>query len=113
LGGALQEFAKRGYVAASPQYLFCPKETFPAQVHDVKAAVRWLKGHAKEYKIDPGHVGAVGFSAGEHLSMMLGVTGPNDGLEGEAPGDALSTRIQGVVNYFGPTNLGASDLPDR
>ena len=50
---ALVEFAKRGYVAVSPQYRFCPKETFPAQVHDVKAAVRWVKAHAKEYKADP------------------------------------------------------------
>jgi acetyl esterase/lipase len=110
--GALLEFARRGYVAASPQYRFCPKETFPAQVHDVKAAVRWLKAHAKDYKIDPDHLGAVGFSAGGHLSMMLGVTGPDDGLEGEASAGAPSTKIHAVVNYFGPTDLSASDFPE-
>ncbi len=111
--GLLQEFARRGYVAASPQYRFCPKETFPAQVHDVKAAVRWLKSNAKEYKIDPGHVGAIGFSAGGHLAMMLGVTGPSDGLEGDAPKDAPDTKIHAVVNYFGPTDLAADDIPDH
>jgi acetyl esterase/lipase len=110
--GALLEFAKRGYVAASPQYRFCPKETFPAQVHDVKAAVRWMKTHATEYKGDPDHIGAMGFSAGGHLSMMLGVTGPDDGLEGDAPKDAPSTKIQAVVNYFGPTDLAADDFPN-
>jgi acetyl esterase/lipase len=110
--GALLDFARRGYVAVSPQYRFCPKDTFPAQVHDVKAAVRWVKAHAKDYKIDPDHLGAVGFSAGGHLSMMLGVTGPDDGLEGEAPGGSPSTKIQAVVNYFGPTDLGASDFPE-
>ena len=55
---------RKGYVAISPQYRFCPKETFPAQVEDVKAAVRWVKSHAKEYNIDPERLGAVGFSAG-------------------------------------------------
>ncbi|MCA1686305.1 MAG: alpha/beta hydrolase, partial [Planctomycetia bacterium] len=90
---ALTEFARRGYVAVSPQYRFCPKETFPAQVHDVKAAVRWVKAHAREYKADPGHVGAVGFSAGGHLSMMLGVTGPSDGLEGETAGDGPDSSV--------------------
>jgi len=110
--GALAEFARRGYVAISPQYRFCPQDTFPAQVHDVKAAVRWLKRHAKEYKLDPEHIGAIGFSAGGHLSLMLGLTGPGDGLEGDHSVDAPSTRIQAVVNYFGPTDLTASDLPE-
>jgi acetyl esterase/lipase len=109
---ALQEFARRGYVAVSPQYRFCPKHTFPAQVHDVKAAVRWVKGHAKEYKADPDHVGAMGFSAGGHLAMMLGLTGPSDGLEGEVAEGAPDSKVHAVVNYFGPTELSASDFPD-
>ena len=108
----LVELAKRGYVAISPQYRFCPKDTFPAQVHDVKAAVRWLRTHKDEYKIDGDHIGAVGFSAGGHLSLMLGLTGPEDGLEGDVPTDAPSSKVQAVVNYFGPTDLGASDIPD-
>jgi acetyl esterase/lipase len=110
--GLLAEFARRGYVAVSPQYRLCPKETFPAQVHDVKAAVRWIKSHAKDYQVDPDHVGAVGFSAGAHLAMMLGVTGPDDGLEGEAPDKSPSTKIQAVVSYAGPTDLAATDLPE-
>src|SRR5262249_44781245 len=101
-----------GYVAASPQYRFCPKEVFPAQVHDVKAAVRWIKANAQKYKIDPRRVGAIGFSAGGHLALMLGVTGPDDGLEGEAAAGASDTRVTAVVNYFGPTDLGAADIPD-
>jgi acetyl esterase/lipase len=107
----MAEFARHGYVAVSPQYRFCPKDTFPAQVHDVKAAVRWVKAHAKQYRVDPEHVGAVGFSAGGHLSLMLGLTGPADGLEGDTPAGAPDTRIAAVVNYFGPTDLAAGDLP--
>ena len=112
VGGVLREFAAHGYVAVSPQYRFCPKELFPAQVHDVKAAVRWMKAHAKERRIDPERIGAIGFSAGGHLALMLGVTGPGDGLEGDVSAGAPDTRIRAVVNYFGPTDLGAKDIPD-
>ncbi len=109
----LAEFAARGYVAISPQYRFYPKDVFPAQVHDVKASVRWLKAHAKDYRIDPDRVGAIGFSAGGHLSLMLGVTGPDDGLEGTIPDDRkdVDTKIRAVVNYFGPVDLAAPDIP--
>lgn len=106
-----QDLARRGYVTISPQYRFCPKETFPAQVHDVKAAVRWLKTNAAKYHVDPERIGTVGFSAGGHLSLMLGVTSEKDGLEGDAAPGAPNTRIQAVVNFFGPTDLGADDIP--
>jgi acetyl esterase/lipase len=109
--GMLMQLARRGYVAIAPQYRFCPQETFPAQVHDVKAAVRWLKVHAVEYSVDAAHIGAIGFSAGGHLALMLGVTGPGDGLEGNAPPGSPDTKIQAVVNYFGPTDLTATDFP--
>ena len=108
----LREFAAHGYVAVSPQYRFCPKEVFPAQVQDVKAAVRWMKAHAKERRIDPDRIGAIGFSAGGHLALMLGVTGASDGLEGAVSAGGPDSRIQAVVNYFGPTDLGAKDIPE-
>ncbi|WP_435021608.1 alpha/beta fold hydrolase [Tundrisphaera sp. TA3] len=109
--GLLADLARRGYVAISPQYRFCPQDRFPAQVHDVKAAVRWLRTHAEEYRIDPERIGAMGFSAGGHLSLMLGVTSPEDGLEGGVPPGAPSSRVAAVVNYFGPTDLLASRIP--
>jgi acetyl esterase/lipase len=108
--GLLAEFARRGYVAVAPQYRHCPKDIFPAQVHDVKAAVRWLRGHATEYRVDVDHIGAMGFSAGAHLSLMLGVTGPDDGLEGDVPPDSPSSKVQAVVNYFGPSDLTHTDV---
>jgi len=107
----LDRFAERGYVAISPAYRFCPDFTFPAQVHDVKAAVRWLKGHADDYHVDPDRVGAMGFSAGGHLALMLGLTDGDDGLEGEAAEGSPDTRVAAVVNYFGPTDLLADDIP--
>jgi acetyl esterase/lipase len=105
------EFTKRGYVAVAPQYRFCPKEVFPAQVHDVKAAVRWIKANAKKYQVDPDRIGAIGFSAGGHLALMLGLTAPNDGLEGTVPAGSPDSRVKAVVNYFGPTDLAAKDIP--
>jgi acetyl esterase/lipase len=111
LRGIAGEFAKRGYVAISPQYRFCPKDAFPAQVHDVKAAVRWVKTNASTYQIDPDRIGAMGFSAGGHLALMLGLTSAKDGLEGEAPSGAPDSRVKAVVNYFGPTDLAAKDIP--
>lgn len=109
----LAEAARRGYVAISPQYRFAPDSPFPAQVLDVKAAVRWLRQHAEDYHLDPKRLGAMGFSAGGHLSLMLGVTDKDDGLEGDPSDDAPDTRIQAVVNYFGPTDLGADNIPDQ
>ena len=109
--GIVGAFTKRGYVVVAPQYRFCPKETFPAQVHDVKAAVRWIKTNAKKYQVDPERIGAMGFSAGGHLALMLGLTGPKDGLEGDVPAGAPDSRVKAVVNYFGPTDLAAKDIP--
>ena len=106
----LAEFARRGFVAISPQYRHCPANRFPAQIHDAKAAVRWLRTHAADYRIDPDRIGAMGYSAGAHLALMLGTTGPADGLEGDAPADGPGTRVQAVVNYFGPTDLTATDI---
>jgi acetyl esterase/lipase len=108
----LPQFVEHGFVAISPEYRFCPQNAFPAQIHDVKAAVRWLKVNAKKYKIDPDRIGAMGFSAGGHLAMMLGLTSSNDGLEGDVSAGAPDSRVKAVVNYFGPTDLAAKDIPD-
>ena len=107
----IERFARQGYVAVSPQYRFCPKARFPAQVLDAKAAVRWLKEHALEYHVNPGRIGAMGFSAGGHLALMLGLTDSDDGFDNSLPAGALDTQVQAVVNYFGPTDLLAEDIP--
>jgi acetyl esterase/lipase len=77
----------------------------------VKAAVRWIKAHAREYGGDPGRVGVAGVSAGGHLALLLGTTGPEDGLEGDAPADTPSSAVQAVVSLVGPSDLTAGDFP--
>jgi acetyl esterase/lipase len=106
------ELAKRGYVSATVGYRFAPKHLFPAQVEDVKCAVRFLRAHAEKYGIDPARFGATGFSAGGHLSQMLGVMGKEDGLEGEGGWADQSSQVQCVVNYFGPTDF-TKEYPEK
>lgn len=106
----IYKFAQQGYVAATVQYRFCPKHFFPAQVEDVKCAVRFLRANAEEYKINPALFGAIGFSAGAHLSMMLGTMGKDDGLEGSGGHADQSSQVQCVVAFFGPTDLTRTDF---
>jgi acetyl esterase/lipase len=99
------ELASRGYVSATISYRFAPKYPFPAQIQDVKAAVRFLRANAERFAIDPAKVGAVGFSAGAHLSMMLGTMDKEDGYDDVGENRDQSSKVQAVVSYFGPTDL--------
>lgn len=105
------KFARRGYVSATVGYRFCPKHAFPAQVEDAKCAVRFLRAQAHRWGLDPDRIGAAGFSAGAHLAMMLGVTGREEGLEGDGGWPDASSRVQAVVSFFGPTDFLAKDIP--
>jgi len=105
------KFAQRGYVSATVSYRFCPKSPFPAQVQDVKAAVRFLRANAQKYNIDPDRIGAVGFSAGAHLSMILGVMDKADGLDDSGPNPDQSSKVNAVVSFFGPTDFTAEFPP--
>lgn len=110
----IRKLAEQGYVAASIAYRFCPDHRFPAQVHDVKQAVRFLRSKASEFGIDPDRFGAVGYSAGAHLAMMLGVTDTDDGLEGRelwTTNIDQPSKVQAVVSYFGPTDLTQGNIP--
>lgn len=110
--GLIAGLAKLGYVGATVEYRFCPQYKFPAQVEDVKCAVRFLRANAKTYKIDPAKVAAMGDSAGGHLSLMLGLMDPADGLEGNSGNPEQSSKVQAVVNYYGPADFLLSSMPN-
>ena len=101
----MKDAASRGYVSATISYRFTPKHQFPAQIEDAKCAVRYLRAHADELKIDPKHVGAMGVSAGAHLAMMLGTMDSPDGLEGSGGNPEQPSKVQAVVSFVGPINL--------
>ncbi|WP_421681689.1 alpha/beta hydrolase [Stutzerimonas urumqiensis] len=102
---ALAEVASRGYVVAAINYRLAGEARFPAQLHDAKAAVRWLRANAQTYGIDPDRIVAWGGSAGGHLAALLGTTGGVDALEGSGGNPEYSSRVQAVVNYYGLTDL--------
>ncbi len=111
--GAQLRQATRGYVVASVNYRLTGVASHPAQIHDCKAAIRWLRLHAADYRIDPDRVGAWGSSAGGHLVALLGTSGDVPALEGsENPGAA--SRVSAVVDWYGPSdlpNMQAQGLP--
>ncbi|MBA3484829.1 MAG: alpha/beta hydrolase [Pirellulales bacterium] len=99
------KFAERGYVAATASYRLSDVAPFPAAVEDVKCAVRWLRAHSKRLGIDPDKIGVAGGSAGGHLSMMIGYAPDTPTLEGNGGHPDVSSRVQAVVNLYGPTDL--------
>jgi acetyl esterase/lipase len=113
--GTACSFAKTGdYAAVSLGYRLTDEATWPAQIHDCKAAIRWLRANAAKYNLDPDRVGVIGDSAGGHLVAMLGTSGAVTALEGDLNEHAgVSSRVACVVDQFGPTDfLMASTLAD-
>ena len=108
--GAMRLLAGQGYVAASVNYRLAaaPRNLFPAAVEDVRCAVRWLRSHAERYAIDPTRIGAMGSSAGGHLSAMLGTAADVDGLDGECPMRDISPAVNAVVAIAGPLDIRAA-----
>src|SRR5579872_5779829 len=118
-GGAWQNGDKRGgfgtvrplvetgkYAGVSVGYRLSGEAIWPAQIHDCKAAIRWLKANARKYNLDPDRIGVTGTSAGGHLVAMLGTSGDVAVLEGNLGEHAsVSSRVACVVDEFGLTEL--------
>jgi acetyl esterase/lipase len=98
------DYLDDGYAVASINYRLSQHAVFPAQIQDCKAAVRYLRANAQKYNLDPNHFGVWGASAGGHLVALLGTTGDvNEFDVGENL--TVSSRVQAVVDYFGPTDF--------
>jgi len=102
--GVPTEYLARGFAVASINYRLSQHAKFPAQIEDCKAAVRWLRAYAARFRLDPNRFAAWGPSAGGHLAAMLGTTG--DVKEFDVGENLVqSSRVQAVVDYFGPTDF--------
>ena len=104
-GAMAQALASRGYVAATISYRLSGEAKFPAQIHDCKAAVRFLRAHAVEYGIDADHIGAIGLSAGGHLTALLATSGGVVDLEGNGGSAGSSSLIQAAVPMGAQTDF--------
>ncbi len=105
--GVIFAFMKGGaYAGASLNYRLTDQAIWPAQIHDVKAGIRWLRAHAAEYHFDPDRIAVMGISAGGHLVSLLGVTGGVKELEGTLGAHAgVSSRVQCVIDFCGPSDF--------
>ena len=101
----VMRFVTRGYLGVTIDYRFATEKVFPAQLQDCKCAIRFLRAHAKQYNLDPKHIGVWGGSAGGNLVAMLGVTGGVKEFEGDGGWEKESSRVQAVVDYFGMTDF--------
>jgi acetyl esterase/lipase len=104
----------RGYAVATIDYRLVPEGFFPAQVHDCRAALRWLRGNADRYGLDRVRIAAWGASAGGHLAALVGTSGGIAALEDPAQGHpGESSRVQAVVDWFGPTDYRLADADQQ
>jgi acetyl esterase/lipase len=104
--GIAARLVKEGYAVASLNYRLSGEAKFPAQVQDVKTAVRWLRAHAQEYNLDSTRFAAWGDSAGANLASMLGTSCGVSDLEGADLGNAdQSSCVQALVDFYGPMDF--------
>lgn len=102
----VQRWLHHGLAIASVEYRLSTQARFPAQIHDIKAAIRWARTNAQQYQIDPDHVIVAGSSAGGHLAALVGVSNGLESLEGDV-GEfrTTSSDVQAIVSFYGASNL--------
>lgn len=105
LAAIAHALAEHGYTAVAIDYRLAPHYKFPAQIYDCQAAVRWMRGHANELKIDPARIGGFGYSAGGHLVALLGTLGDTELREKGIPANAPSARLQVVIAGGAPCDF--------
>ena len=102
----LGKLVEDGYAIASIDYRLSTEAKFPAQIHDLKAAIRFLRGHSGDWGVPSKKIVVAGDSAGGHLAALVGVSNGHDELEGVVGNDrAQSSAVQGIISFCGAANL--------
>ncbi len=97
--------AAHGFATASASVRLSQQAPFPAQLHDAKAIIRWLRANAQPYSIDPEHIGVWGSSASGHLASLLGLTADYPLLEGNSGSPGYSSQVQAVMTICAPSDF--------
>lgn len=103
MDGICEHLASHGFVAVNIAYRFAPDHLFPAQLHDLQQAMRWIHANAARFRIDVQRIGGLGYSSGAHLVSLLAVTGDDDELDQPYGGD--HSRLRAVVAGGTPADL--------
>lgn len=102
----LKPLAAHGVAVLYADYRLAPGAVYPAQIHDVKAAVRWVRAHGTEYGLGTENIGLWGASAGAMLASLAGLTPDDAALEGTLGRDTdRSSAVQAIVYWFGPSDF--------
>lgn len=96
-----RRLAALGYVCFTPAYRLSTEALYPAAIHDLKAALRWIRANASTYKVDTSKIAVMGFSAGGQLASLLGVTAQNPTFEGSVGTAKTSTNVNAIVDIDG------------
>jgi len=94
---------RAGYVCVAPEYRLLGEAPWPAQIHDVKAAIRWVRASAAELGVDPARIAIEGNSAGAHLALVAAGTPGRPELEGDGGHAGVSTAVAAVAAIYPPT----------
>jgi acetyl esterase/lipase len=106
-------FGRIGYVCVATEYRLAPASKWPAQIHDVKACLRWMRANAGHLGIDPQKIAVSGNSAGGHLSLMLAGTQNVAEFEGEGGNPDAGTELAAAIAFYAPAQLYIKDQPLR
>jgi acetyl esterase/lipase len=104
-GPVAEQFNPDGFAVAGVSIRSSTQAQFPAQAFDIKAAIRWLRAHARAYGLDPNQIAIMGNSSGGWATAMAAVTGGVDELEGTVGVQGVSSRVQAAVALFPPTDF--------
>lgn len=100
---------RQGYVCVASEYRLSGEAQWPAQIHDVKAALRWMRANSERLGIDPERIAISGNSAGGHLVLIAGGTANLAEFEGEGGNAGVDTKVAAVISFYPPTDFGAPE----
>jgi acetyl esterase/lipase len=108
-GGLAARLNPAGYAVAGVSIRSSSQVRFPGQLHDIKAAIRWLRANATSYNLDPNHIAIMGDSSGGWTAAMAAVTGDAPEMEGSVGTTGVSSQVQAAVAFYPPTDFLAMD----